>query len=101
MEDKEITPEQRKELSKILSKAKMSMSFLAIKFCVGLFAANLISIGIGAWVLQGLEPETQAYFQFFAVAVNMCFMGFYLNGRLKAINADTVEKIKEVIKKQD
>lgn len=95
----ELTPEQKKEVSKIISKARINLSFIAIKFAIGLFAANFISLFVGIQFLKDVDPEMQVGFEFVSMAANFIFMAAYLNGQIKANSDIVVSKIKEVLKK--
>ena len=96
-EVKDLTSEQQKQIRKILFNSRLSMSFLAIKFGVGIFLANVISILIGNKMLQGLEPETLAGFQVVSIFTNFIFMAIYLNGQLEVNSAIVAKKVKEVL----
>src|ERR1700678_1756150 len=93
------TPEQRKEISKILFKGRTSLLFSALKFMVGLFASNMISIFVGAKILADVDPEIQLGFQFVSMLLNAIFMSLYFNSNVKENSTKVMEKIKEVLKK--
>lgn len=94
----DATPEQRKEISKVLSKSRLNLMFTGIKFAVGLFSANLICILIAATFLKDTDPDMIVGFQFVSIGINFVFMAKYLDGQIRA-NADIVSsKIKEILK---
>jgi hypothetical protein len=95
------TPEQRKEVSKILFNGRLSILGTTAKFGVGLFLANLISIFIGTQFLKDVDPEMQVGFQFVSLVVNAVFAMLYLSDRLKKNTDTVVSKIKEVLKKKE
>jgi hypothetical protein len=99
MEDKELTPEQRKEIIAILRKGRLALPLIAIKFSIGLFAANLATLSIGKYMLADQGPDGQAAFHFICIIVNLYFMSGFLNRQINA-NSDIVStRIKEVLKK--
>lgn len=101
MEDlkiKEATPEQRKEIAKIMVKARLDLLGTSAKFALGLFSANFITISIGKYFLKDTDPDMQLYFQFISVVINMIFMTLYLDGKLKKNSDIVVSKIKEILK---
>ena len=94
---KEATEEQKKAMYKILSRARISILFITIKFSVGLFSANLISMFIGRLLLKDLDPETQVAFQLISVVINIIFMSVYLDGQFKKNAAKVADSIKKVL----
>ncbi len=98
---KEATPEQREKISKILSKARYSLLWISVKFFIGLFAANLISIFLGKYILGDVDPGMQGAFNFLCVLVNAIFMMRYFDGQMKASSDTVVKQIKEVLKKSE
>lgn len=97
---RKATPEQIKEVSKILSRGRISLLFTTIKFSVGLFLSNLITIFIGNSFLRDANVNFQLGFQFVTMLTNFIFMTRYLDGQFHK-NSDTVKnQIKEVLNKQ-
>lgn len=98
-EIKDATPEQQKEISKILFRTQVSLLGITAKFGVGLFLANMVSILFGKYFLQDTDPEMQVGFQMVSLIINAIFMIRYLNRQTVKTNDILVEKIKEVLKK--
>lgn len=96
---KNATPEQKKEISKILSQARYKMIWIGIKFSFGFFFSNVAAFLIGFWFLKDNDPEVLGDFQFVAVFANFIFMMIYLHRRLHANGVIVLSKIKEVLKK--
>ena len=96
---KEATPEQKKEISKILLKARLSIIWIATKFSFGLFFANLFSLVIGAYILKDVDPEVQAGFNFVSLLINVIFMLSFVSSQMKDHANKVTEQIKEVLKK--
>lgn len=97
--ENEVTPEQKKEVAKILSKARWNLLFIGAKFGIGLFFSNLIAMIIGIEFLKDADPDLLPYFQFVAMVTNFIFMALYLDRQFKK-NSDIVKnQVKEVLKK--
>jgi Na+-driven multidrug efflux pump len=94
----EPSPEQQKEIKKILSKGRLSLVLIGLKYGVGLFLSNLAALLIGAQILKDVEPETIQYFIVAAMFVNFLFMASYLHRLLKRNNDIVMERIKEILK---
>lgn len=98
---KDLTPEQIKEVSKILSKARWRLSWIAVKFASGLFLANITSLIVAFVLFKDSDPDYIKSFQFVAMFLNFIFMASYLSGQIKA-NSDIVSTgIKEILKKSE
>jgi hypothetical protein len=95
----EITPEQKKEIQKILLKARLGLLGLWAKFSFGLFGANILCIFIGAFLLKDADPEQMAYFETVAFIVNFIFAATFLHRQLKIANDIVRNKLLEVLKK--
>ena len=98
-EFKDLTPEQLKEVSDALSKARRTMLFATVKFVIGLFAANLFTIFVGHYFLKDTNPDMQTGFRFLTCLVNTFFLVKYLDGKFKQSSDIVAMKIKEVLKK--
>jgi len=96
---KDATPEQKKQISKILTKAKFRLFFIGTKFAVGLFSANLISFIVGHQILKDVDPDQVVGYQTAATFLNIIFMVVYLERQLKKNNLIVSTSIKEVLKK--
>ena len=95
----ELTLEERKEVTKILSQGRNGMVWASIKFSVGLLTANLISMIVGALLLFDADPSFIVGYQVFSIILNMVFMVKYFNRQMKK-NDDTLkEKLKQFLKK--
>jgi hypothetical protein len=95
------TSEQRKKISKILTRSKLSTGFILVKFLLGLSLANFISVSVGQKILADTDPEVQVWFHFVCVVINAIFMSIYLNDRLRKLSDIVVGKVKEVLKNQE
>ena len=96
---KSATPEQMKEISKILSKAQLGLLWSTVKFGAGLFAVSAFCAAIKVYLLNDTDVEMQQGFQFVSVITNVIFMTMYLNGEFRK-NSDIVKgKIQAVLKK--
>lgn len=98
---KEVTPEQRKEISKILFNARLGLLAIGAKFTAGLFIANSIAILIGNYVLKDVDPEMRTGFQFVSITANIIFMTLYLDRQFKANNDRVVSRVKEILKNNE
>jgi hypothetical protein len=96
---KDATPEQQKAVRKILFNGRVAMCGSTIKFSLGWFLANLISIAIGVLILKDVDPEMQSGFQMASLFINAVFMSGYLNRQLKKNSEAVAIKIQEVLKK--
>jgi hypothetical protein len=95
---KNATPEQMKEINKVLFKSLLSFGWIMVKFSVGLFVMSLASMLIGFSILKDVDPEMRVGFQIFSTIVNFIFMMTFLDRRVRA-NSDIVNnKIKEILK---
>lgn len=94
----EVTAEQRKEIGKILFKGRVSLLGSAIKFAIGLFGLDLITILVGNAVLKDTDPEMQIGFQTVSIFVNFIFMAVFLHRQVKATTDIVTEKVKAVLK---
>lgn len=92
------TPEQKKEISKILSQARLKTVWIGVKFSFGFFFSNVVAFLIGFWFLKDGDPDSLGSFQFIAVCANFIFMMIYLHRRLHANGVIVLSKIKEVLK---
>lgn len=99
-EQKEVTPEQKKEIAKILFNGRVGLFAIGIKFGIGLFAANIIAMLVGIYFLKDTDPEVQVNFQLFSFFLNFIFMITFLNGQLKKNSDIVTSKVKEVLKKE-
>jgi hypothetical protein len=93
---KELTPEQQKQVSKILLRAKLSLFFLELKTTVGLFLINIFSIFIGSQFLKNTDPEMFSRFDFVAMATNTIFMGVYFHKRLAKHHDIVKDKVNKI-----
>jgi hypothetical protein len=96
---KDLTPEQRLEVSKILDKALTHQFWLSVKFILGLFSANFLAMLLGFYMLKDADPGYQLGFQVVSAAANVVFMVRYFHRQIKASDAIVASKIKEVLKK--
>jgi hypothetical protein len=96
---KNVTPEQKREINGIVSKARLSILLTVLKFGVGLFITNLISIAIGGYFLSDTDVEMQEGFQFVSLILNTILMGLYMHFNLRKINDDIAKKVKEILNK--
>jgi hypothetical protein len=94
----EPSPEQQKEIKKILSKGRLALIWIGLKYGIGLFLSNLAALLIGAQILKDVDPEILQYFIVVSMFINFLFMARYLHGRLKANNDRVMEGIKEILK---
>jgi len=101
MDFKNATPEQKKEIDKILRAARPKTIWIGIKFSFGFFFSNLAAFLIGFWFLKDSDPEVLGNFQFVAIFANFIFMMIYLYRQLKLHGDIVVSKIKEVLKKSN
>ena len=92
------TPEQKKEIEKVLGKARLSLLGIGAKFGVGIFLANIATIFLGVNFLKDIDPENQIRFQLLAMFLNFVFMTIYLDGQLKTADGIVTSKIKEILK---
>jgi len=98
VENQELTTEQRKQVAKILFKARANLFFIGFKFSIGLFGANMACILLGLYLFSDSNPQDLTGFNFTCMLANLAFMVLYLYEQLKT-NADNVAtKIKEVLK---
>ncbi len=97
-EIKDATPEQRKQISKVLLKAKLSLIAIAAKTGFFLFLANFISIGIGTFVLMDTDPQMQMGFHLAAIFINTIFLLNYFTGQTKKHSDIVLGKIQEILK---
>ena len=95
----EITPEQKKEIQKILFKARLNFLGIGAKFSFGLFGANVLCIFLGAFLLKDADPEQMAYFETVAFIVNFIFAATFLHRQISAANDIVRNKLLEVLKK--
>ena len=93
-----LTEEQIKDISKILSQARWRLSWIAIKFSVGLLSANLLCLTIAFFFFTDANLEMLKGFEFVTMVLNFLFMASYLSGQMRK-NHDIVSAgIKEVLK---
>ncbi len=93
------TPEQRKQISKILLKARFSLVGVAIKTSFGLFLSNLLVFLIKIFYLKDTDLEMQEGFVGLSVFVNIIFMIWYLHSRSTKVNEKVQEQVKQILKK--
>lgn len=95
----DLTPDQKKQISKILFNSRLSLVGLSAKFSVGLFLSNLLVFLINFYCLKDTDPEMQQGFVYLSVFLNFIFMIWYLHDRANKLNQKVQEKVKEVLKK--
>lgn len=95
----DLTPEQSKEISKAYSKSNISLSFLAVKFCVGLFASNLATMTLGTALLKEANPQIIIGYQLVTILLNTLFMSRYSAGKTNEIGDILKERISQILKK--
>lgn len=93
------TPEQKKELSKALSKARFDLLKASIKFGLGVFAANFITIMIGQVVLVDVNPNFVIGYHTLCIVVNTMFMSHYFTSQMSQINDRLCTSVEEIKKK--
>jgi hypothetical protein len=94
---KEITPEQSKEMAKVLSRARIALVGASIRFGVGLFVANLITLSLGKLLLVDADEQFAIGFQIVTVFTNAIFLSIYYDGQIKK-NSDIVkEEVKKIL----
>jgi hypothetical protein len=97
-EQKDLTPEQEKEIVKIIRWGRIAVLGIFAKFALGIFSMNLACLLFGSYYLKDMEAETQVGFQSAAFLTNIIFMTAYLIGQFRS-NSDRVnDRIKEVLK---
>lgn len=96
---KDITPEQRKQVSKLLSKARSGLLWITVKYFAGLFGANFIAIAIAGTLLKDIDPDALSWFKVISMFTNLIFLTLYLDRRIKTNSAMVVTGIKEILKK--
>ena len=97
---KDVTPEQKKELSKILRKSFFRTFFIGLKSVIGLLIANGICVFACVKLLSDTDQEMQKGFLSVCMISNGIFMAVYLIGQHKKNYATIADQIKEVLKKQ-
>jgi cytochrome c biogenesis protein CcdA len=97
----ETTLEKRKEIKKIISKAKINLFFSALKFVLGIFLTNFACNLIIIFLLTDVDPQNKVHFQMATMVINSMFMAVYFNGQIKKNNILLENKIKEILKRQD
>lgn len=98
-ESKEVTPEQRKELEKVLSTARKSLFWLVVKFSLGLFFSNLLAAVIGLIFLSSVDPDKQMGFLDVCFVINFIFIVRYSYGQFEVISDTVANRVKEILKK--
>ena len=92
----DLTPEQKKELQEVVTKARNRLLWASIKAWLGLFAANFVCLLVGAALFVDSDPGIVVGYQGVCIVVNAIFMSTYFSSAMK-INSDTVQKkIKEI-----
>ena len=97
----EITPEQQKQIKKLLFKARVGLLGVTSKFMVGIFAANMITIFIGNKILTDSDPDMLVGYQGLTVFLNLFFMIRYLDRQLKAHYDRLSMKVKEILEQDN
>jgi hypothetical protein len=95
---KNLTLDQKVEVSRILSRARLRLLGIGAKFGFGLFLANMVTIIFGIKYLQDVDVKNQVYFQWATMITNVIFMTIYLNGQLKQNSVIVKEEIEKVLK---
>jgi hypothetical protein len=99
-QNEEVTPKQRKEISKILFKRKASLFFMGLQASVSFFAANMICFVLGNWYLKDVDPSMISGFDIVTTSINFIFVILFLDGQLKHYDDMYKKKIVEVLKKK-
>lgn len=101
MEDKNVvlTPEQKKEAQKVLTKARWTLFFLGMKCVVALFAANLFCTIIEKSLFADPDPDTVLGFRLVCVLINSFLITAYFIGKTKECDDIVNKSIKEILKK--
>jgi hypothetical protein len=96
----QATPEQKKEIEKILKKARVNLLFIGLKLVVGLFLSNLISTTVGVLFLKDTDPEMLVGFQSVSFFVNFAFLFWYFDKLLRKNSDEVTAKVKEVLNRR-
>ena len=94
-----FTPEQKKELQETVTKARNRLLWASMKAGLGLYAANLVCLLVGAALFVDSDPGIVVGYQGVCIVVNAIFMSTYFSRAMKE-NSDIVSnKIKELLNK--
>lgn len=96
---KDATPEQIKEVGKILSKAQLELTWTGLKFVTLLFLSNLICINIGKVLFIESDPLFLLGFETVTLITNAVVLSRYFTGQMAALNDRFKMKLKEILKK--
>lgn len=92
------TPDQKKEIEKVLSKARISIGWIVIKTSVLLLLANFIAMGVGVALLNDIDSDMQLGYHCAVVFTNAIFLVSYFNGQMKKNGDIVLSKIQEILK---
>lgn len=95
---KDVTPEQKKEIEKIISKARISIFGIVIKTSVLLLLANFIAMGVGVFVLEDVDVDIQLGYHCVVLFINTISLLGYFNGKMKENSDIAISKIQEILK---
>lgn len=98
-EIKDATPEQKKEMEKVLSNARISIGWIVMKTSVLLLLANFIAMGVGVFVLSDSDADMQLGYHCVMIFTNAIFLLGYFNSQMKKNSDIVVSKIQEILKK--
>lgn len=95
---KSATPEQKNEIEKVLSKARISIGWIVMKTSVFLLLANFIAMGVGVAVLNDSDPDIQLGYHCVMIFTNAIFLLGYFNSQMKSNSDIVISKIQEILK---
>lgn len=98
---KNATPDQHKEIARILAKGRRGILLIALKYLSGLFAANMASVFISKYFLNDVDPDMQVGFQIISVILNAIFMGKYFHLHMNKNSATVSKEVETVLNKKE
>lgn len=96
---KNVTPEQKKEISKAFNKSQLSLLWIGGKLAVCLFTANLICLTLGKILFVDSDPTFMLGFQAICVFTNIFLVTRHFVGQLNAVGDILKDRIKQILKK--
>ena len=99
--DQEVTPEQRKLISKVMMKSRMGNGLLVVKSFSLLFFANLLCFAFGNYMLKDSDPSSQVGFHMVSVFTNAIFAAVYFSGQMKIRSDIVTQDIKDILKNKE
>lgn len=95
----DLSEEERSEVTKALSKSRLNFLFSAIKFLLGLFIANTLTLLLGHYFTVDANPTAWLWFCLTTSVTNGIFLSRYFTSQMDKNNDILTSKIKEILKK--